>query len=101
MLSADRMVTGPGGQVVPDGAVLCDGGVIVAAGPRAEVEAQAGTDTPRLDFPGATLLPGLIDAHVHLALDAGPDPVAGLRAAGDAALYAGMADRPDGCSPRA
>ncbi|KOU33390.1 amidohydrolase family protein [Streptomyces sp. WM6368] len=87
------MVTGPGGEVVPDGAVLYDGGLIAAAGPRAEVEAQAGPDVPRLAFPEGTLLPGLIDAHVHLALDAGPDPVAGLQAAGDAELYAGMADR--------
>ena len=26
-----------------------------------------------VDLGGATLLPGLIDAHVHLAFDAGPD----------------------------
>ncbi|GGR85186.1 hypothetical protein Snoj_43480 [Streptomyces nojiriensis] len=93
VLSAGRMVAGPGGRVVPDGAVLCDGGLIVAVGPRAEVEAQAGPGVPRLAFPEGTLLPGLIDSHVHLALDAGPDPVAGLQAASDAELHAAMADR--------
>ncbi|MFB6557301.1 amidohydrolase family protein [Streptomyces sp. NPDC056400] len=93
VVSAGRMVTGPGGQVLADGAVLYDGGLIAAAGPRTEVEAQAGPGVPRLAFPGGTLLPGLIDSHVHLVLDAGPDPVAGLQAASDAELYAAMADR--------
>ncbi|WP_267881943.1 MULTISPECIES: amidohydrolase family protein [unclassified Streptomyces] len=39
------------------------------------------------------MLPGLIDSHVHLALDAGPDPVTCLEAASDTELYAGMAER--------
>ncbi|MER7821058.1 amidohydrolase family protein [Streptomyces sp. NPDC096097] len=93
VVSAGRTVTGPGGRVTLDGAVLYDGGRIVAVGPRAEVEAQAGPDVPRSAFPDGTLLPGLIDSHVHLALDAGPDPVACLQAASDAELYAGMAER--------
>ncbi|MFG2486848.1 amidohydrolase family protein [Streptomyces virginiae] len=93
VVSAGRTVTGPGGPVTLDGAVLYDGGRIVAVGPRAEVEAQAGPDVPRSAFPEGTLLPGLIDSHVHLALDAGPDPVACLKAASDADLYAGMAER--------
>ncbi|MFG2972882.1 amidohydrolase family protein [Streptomyces sp. NPDC048331] len=93
VVSAGRTLTGPGGRVTVDGAVLYDGGRIVAAGPRTEVEAQAGPDVPRSAFPDGTLLPGLIDSHVHLALDAGPDPVACLQAASDAELYAGMAER--------
>ncbi|WP_336210866.1 amidohydrolase family protein [Nonomuraea sp. LPB2021202275-12-8] len=35
-----------------------------------------------VDLGDATLLPGLIDCHVHLAFDAGPDPVAMLDAPG-------------------
>ncbi|WP_309136848.1 amidohydrolase family protein [Streptomyces sp. CG 926] len=93
VVSAGRTVTGPGGRVTLDGAVLYDGGRIVAVGPRAEVEAQGGPDVPRSAFPDGTLLPGLIDSHVHLALDAGPDPVACLQVASDAELYAGMAER--------
>ncbi|MGW7361729.1 amidohydrolase family protein [Streptomyces sp. NPDC054802] len=76
-----------------DGAVFVDKGVIVAAGPRAEVEAQAEPAVPRLAFPEGTLLPGLIDTHVHLALDAGADPVGTLRAASDTEVYLGMAER--------
>ncbi|HSK36198.1 MAG TPA: amidohydrolase family protein, partial [Actinomycetota bacterium] len=35
-------------------------------------------DTPALDFPGATLLPGLVDVHVHLVASGGPDLAATL-----------------------
>ncbi|WMX44647.1 amidohydrolase family protein [Streptomyces roseicoloratus] len=93
VISAERMVSGPGGREVLDGAVCVRQGVIVAAGPRAEVEALVEPAVPRVHFPEGTLLPGLIDAHVHLALDAGPDPVETLRASSDADLYGGMAVR--------
>ncbi|SMF76996.1 amidohydrolase family protein [Streptomyces sp. Amel2xC10] len=93
VISAERMLSGPGGRVVHDGAVQVRRGVIVAAGPRAEVEARVEPAVPRLHFPEGTVLPGLIDAHVHLVLDAGPDPVETLRASSDADLYAGMAGR--------
>ncbi|SER46568.1 Imidazolonepropionase [Lentzea xinjiangensis] len=36
------------------------------------------------------LLPGLVDTHVHLAFDAGQDPVGSVREATDAELYASM-----------
>ncbi|WP_251065476.1 amidohydrolase family protein [Streptomyces sp. ISL-44] len=93
VLSAGRMVTGSGGRETADGAVFVDKGVIAAAGPRAAVESQAGPAVPRLAFPEGTLLPGLIDTHVHLALDAGPDPVKTLQDATDTELYPGMAER--------
>ncbi|WP_344016726.1 amidohydrolase family protein, partial [Streptomyces thermospinosisporus] len=93
VISAGQMVSGPGGRVVLDGAVHVRLGMIVAAGPRTEVEARVEPTVPRLHFPDGTLLPGLIDAHVHLALDAGSDPVETLHTASDAELYAGMAMR--------
>ena len=46
--------------------VLTDGARIVAVGPPATV--HAGADASVIDLPGATLLPGLIDAHSHLFL---------------------------------
>ncbi len=48
-------------------------------------------DAEFIDLPGATLLPGLIDTHVHLAFDAGADPVAALAARDDDAVLEAMA----------
>lgn len=44
-----------------------------------------------LALPDATLLPGLVDTHVHLAFDAGLDPVAALAARDGDAEQAAMA----------
>jgi imidazolonepropionase-like amidohydrolase len=35
---------------------------------------------PRAEYPGSTIMPGLIDSHVHLAFDGGPNPAARMRA---------------------
>jgi imidazolonepropionase-like amidohydrolase len=51
---------------VRDGTVVIAGARIVAAGRRAEVVIPEGCAVQMLDFPGATVLPGLIDPHVHL-----------------------------------
>jgi aminodeoxyfutalosine deaminase len=58
------LVTGlPGEAPLRDGAVVFDdAGKIVAVGPRAELQASSWTDT------SAILLPGLVNAHVHLEL---------------------------------
>jgi imidazolonepropionase-like amidohydrolase len=47
-------------------AVLVTGETIAAAGPRGQVPPPPGTRV--IDLPGATLLPGLIEAHSHLLL---------------------------------
>jgi imidazolonepropionase-like amidohydrolase len=55
------------GMAVHDGwAVLVQGDTIVAAGPASAVHAPA--NAARIDLPGMTLLPGLIDAHSHVFL---------------------------------
>ena len=53
-------------HVYPQGALLCDGGVITAVGPRAEVEALAGEGVQVRDGGGKYLFPGLINTHTHL-----------------------------------
>lgn len=56
-----------------DHAVLVEGERIVDVGPTARFSGYAG---PRFDLAGATLLPGLIDCHVHLCFGAEPDVIA-------------------------
>jgi len=67
-----------GGAVFgPDGTLAEGLGVIVADGMIAEVAPLGefeGFDGAVIDTTGATLLPGLIDCHVHLCFKAGADP---------------------------
>ena len=72
-----------GEQTVTDGAVVVGQRVVEWVGPEAAVPAQYAA-RPRTDYPGATILPGLIDSHVHLGFDGGPDPVGRMRAETDA-----------------
>lgn len=90
---ADRVLVGPSDVVVDEGAVLVEGGVIRSVGTHRQVDRAAGPRTPRLRYPGATILPGLIDAHVHLAFDSGPDPRRAVVDAEPDALLAAMAGR--------
>ncbi len=53
--------------VPPVQAVACAGGRIAAAGASDEVLRLCGADTREVDLEGRTVVPGLIDAHVHLA----------------------------------
>ncbi|MEU4173862.1 amidohydrolase family protein [Streptomyces sp. NPDC026589] len=93
LYTAALLLTEPGAEPVRNGAVLVRDGVVAAAGPAARLRAEAGAGVPVREFPGGTLLPGLIDTHVHLVFDAGPDPVAALRAADDRTLLLAMAGR--------
>src|SRR5262245_31121160 len=54
------------GEALRDWVVLVRGERIAAAGTAASITVPAGAQT--IDLPGATLLPGLIDAHSHLLL---------------------------------
>jgi imidazolonepropionase-like amidohydrolase len=77
VLRAPRLLDGTGAPPVEAAALLIAGGRVAYAGPAAGLpEGAAGA--PTLDFPGATLLPGLVDAHVHLVASGHPDLAAGL-----------------------
>ncbi len=71
------------GEVLrPDPVVLLDGGTVVGVG-----SAPPGVEV--IDRPGATLLPGLVDPHVHLDFDAS-GALAAMVTAARTALLAGI-----------
>jgi imidazolonepropionase-like amidohydrolase len=80
VLTAPRVVTG--GETVTDGAVVIGDRTVDWAGPAATLPAPYAA-LPRADYPDSTILPGLIDSHVHLGFDGGPGPAARMRAETD------------------
>jgi len=65
VLTGATLIDGTGAAPVADAAVVIDGDRIVAAGPRAAL--AWAPDAEVIDVRGRTLIPGLIDAHDHLA----------------------------------
>lgn len=65
VVTAARMVDVERGRYIDNPVVVVTDGRIVSVG--TVVPANLPTDAERLDLPGLTLLPGLIDMHVHLA----------------------------------
>jgi imidazolonepropionase-like amidohydrolase len=84
VVEADRLFDGTGAAVVERPAVLIRDGRIEAVGPRHEL-GEVG-DAERVEYTGCTILPGLIDCHVHLVFSAGPTPLADLLAENDQQL---------------
>ncbi len=69
-LYADRVIDGSGSDPIPDAVVLVDGTRIARVGP---VNATpVAPDYRAVRLAGCTLLPGLVDMHVHLCLDSDP-----------------------------
>jgi imidazolonepropionase-like amidohydrolase len=66
--------------------VLVEGETIQAIGTRDEVLPRAPDTTPLIDLGDAVLLPGFVDAHVHLVFDGGPDPIGTVMSSDDRAL---------------
>ncbi|MCM6775546.1 amidohydrolase family protein [Nocardia sp. CDC159] len=93
LITAGRLIVGPADKTIDDAALLLEGTTIVACGGRVEVAARAPESAVRLDFPDATMLPGLIDAHVHLALGGERDPITPLRDRSPVRLALDMAGR--------
>ncbi len=81
VLTAPRVMTGD--QTVTDGALVIGEDVLDWVGPAGALPAEYAA-LPRTDYPGATIMPGLIDSHVHLAFDGGPNPSARMRSETDA-----------------
>jgi imidazolonepropionase-like amidohydrolase len=93
LIAAGQLLGGRQGERIEDGAVLLENDRIRAVGPRTEVAPLAPPGTRTVVLPDATVLPGLIDCHVHLVFDASPDPAAYVRTTSEARLMAGMTAR--------
>jgi imidazolonepropionase-like amidohydrolase len=76
VLTAPRVLTGDG--AVTDGAVLVADGTIGWVGKADAIPAEF-ESVARTGYAGATILPGLIDSHVHLGFDGGPGPADRMR----------------------
>jgi imidazolonepropionase-like amidohydrolase len=73
IVAAGTVLTG--NETIPDGAVLVRDHQLAAVGPLAEVQRIADPGTEPLRYPPtATLLPGLIDAHVRFVFNGGQTP---------------------------
>ena len=86
-LSAARMFDGRSDDVAGPTTVVADEGRIVAVLP---ADSPLPPDLQVVQFGDATLLPGLIDTHVHLCLDGSPAPIDHLLARDSDALLAAM-----------
>jgi len=67
-----RLIVGDGSAAIENGILIIDNGLIVDAGSVTEIDIPAGAE--RIDLGGATIMPMMIDTHVHLSTN--PD---GLR----------------------
>ena len=62
-----RLIDGTGAPVREGAALLIEGETIVHAGPLAAGDAPSPADTEILDLGGRTVIPGLVEAHIHLS----------------------------------
>lgn len=76
VLTADTLITGLDENATEAPAILVEGTTILRV--TRSSDPTIPSDAERIDLTGCTLMPGLIDCHVHLIFDAGDDPVASL-----------------------
>lgn len=82
LVTAERVVTDPEQAPFERGGVLIEGRRIAAVGRAADLQAGF-PGVEHRDFPAATVLPGLINVHLHLAFDVYVDDVLPLLERGD------------------
>jgi len=83
VLTAPRVMTGD--ETITGATVVIGDRTVDWVGPAAAMPA-AYRALPRTDYPESTIMPGLIDSHVHLGFDGGPQPAARMRSATDEQL---------------
>ncbi|QIZ37916.1 amidohydrolase family protein [Saccharopolyspora sp. ASAGF58] len=93
LITASQVLIGPAQQRIQEGAVLIQDDTILAVGHRHHLEQQADENARRRDYPNSTVLPGLINGHVHLCFDTSPRFLESVQQDNDADLLLGMAAR--------
>lgn len=73
ILKADWAFPATGGDLIEQAAVAMDGDRIAYVGPAAGLPPDHTAGAAVEEWPGHTLLPGLLDGHVHLSFTAGPN----------------------------
>jgi imidazolonepropionase-like amidohydrolase len=69
VIDAGRLVDGTGAEPIEAARMIVEGGRIREVGPASQVRSLNG-DADRIDFSAYTLMPGLLDGHVHLVFSA-------------------------------
>jgi imidazolonepropionase-like amidohydrolase len=82
-LRVEWLIDGTGADPVADAAILIDGPTIAWAGPASALPPDRAVAGDSLDFPGATTLPGFVDAHAHFSLFADGRPYEAMAAETD------------------
>jgi imidazolonepropionase-like amidohydrolase len=70
------LIDGTGSEQIENGAVLIENGKVVEAGPASAIR-SSGAET--IEAGGRTIMPGLIDAHIHIGSDGNPNPMRRLK----------------------
>jgi imidazolonepropionase-like amidohydrolase len=66
LIRAARVIDGTGGPALERGAVLLEGDRIRAVGSEESISAPEGAPVEELNYENKTVIPGLVDCHVHL-----------------------------------
>ncbi len=66
IIRADRLIDGTGADPIQDPLLIIDGGKVTQTFTGQPPEGAFPSDAEVFDLPGCTILPGLIDSHVHL-----------------------------------
>ncbi len=66
VITGARLLDVEAGKVIDNGVVVIDGERIAAAGAAGETRAPEGAET--IDAAGCTIMPGMIDCHIHTAM---------------------------------
>ena len=83
LIKGGALIDGEKDDVIKNGSILIKEGIIQEISTKA---VSTSSKTEIIDATGCTVLPGLIDCHVHLTWSGGPDPVAEVKGEPDSLL---------------